>query len=76
MRLDIRADPQQSKYYRVVEADSGKIVSGWLAADDEDGWYETYKYDSTGQIAKDADGDQIVLIIQAKIRFTYLGAVP
>lgn len=76
MRLDTRTDPTQARYYQIVDRDSGQVLTGVLAADDDEGWYEEYKYDSNGQHAKDADGEFVVLVKRARLQFRHLGSIP
>ena len=75
MRLDIRTNPTEASYYQVIDRESGQILTGVLAADDEESWYEVYKFDDKGQHVKDADGEFVVLVKQARLQFRYMAGV-
>jgi len=76
MRLDTRVNPTEASYYQVIDRESGQLLMGVLAADDEESWYEVYKFDDKGQHVKDADGEFVVLVKRARLQFRHMMGVP
>ena len=72
MRLDVRTDPVNARYYQVIDKDSGQVIPDVVAVDDEDQWYEVYKKDDKGHVIEDEDGRPIVLIKRARIQLRHM----